>query len=1141
MSATMLALLALGPWSCAAAAAPPLDHVVAGAAAPLAPPVAAAPAPVAPGWGDGCIAPRKCVWVNVVGVTREGDPASQWEQGLRFFMERVNLQGGLRLGEGVHGILNMSILHVNERNVVRVPECYAELYKGLCREPEFIPSGDPPPPNCDGFLPWEINSWRDAFEQEPALYLTPPNVEDPVTAPLLKLSLLECSGRTLLASSEVLFPVSPEETWSDVFSVYGQESDMLAPSPDATNPIEFLHSLGVQNVSIAGVEVIGWDKMISSMELEMERVNATYLKVDDYKSGAALTNRVGPTALPGVLQEAADLLPEALVIIGNAEDTLQNTLAYFADVRKRHVDRATGAKATGYSPPAAFFMGGLAVTPTLQDNSFNYKHEQFTSDAADKDQWENCNHADKSCWSYDQWMGFVPWTADMPHAGPTQWPLGLDNPYDVSPDLRYLGSALDFAKEAQPWIRADCTTSCKSNCEVKCDKLEPTYYHAKAAASLLLFQMAIELSPSHGGYGMPLEDLMDATKITASMRTMNSSLGVETFWGPISFGSEHGGNIKYEIGIGQFQKNSTAPTLVNFKGKPVMDKTTSVKLVKYPAVWPDWCLVNGPMGLTGACPSYYLHKMDLYLAAELILTFVVVVVAGCVCVCWRKKQKGRSSMELQTVKLFHGSVLGTTLAPDVQLTDRDVKARWVQERMRAQLGEHVQSPPIPGIRKARRVHGQSRAGRVPVMFEDMRELQPSNWQDALAKRQIGSGSFGTVYRAEWRGKKVAVKVVRLPTEPDDTSDTVRVLHKEAVQKVTNTFVREVDVCCELVHPNLVETLGYYATEPGLFIVQELLDCSLDMQLYEQYWRPAPAQVLKAAFDIAKGMSHMHTHFVSGSTSGSGISGSNLSQHESPVIHRDLKSFNILLDRRPPLMGDAKTWEIVMKVADFGLARDLKESNDMTVCGTLLWSAPELLNSENYDEKVDVYSFAMTLVELIHGTKPWEDTKDCDGKPTRPHDVPQRVCEGQRPESQLEEATPEMSQLIMSCWDQEPAKRPTFPEVVETVAAMCAVAHAADDPVNRANVLQNYVGQRVAEHNVDNPGAGGDGAGGSPPMDAVVIHMEPEPEPEAERGTATSVGVMSTGTDDTSYSQAEMSIGGRSTATSSRAAAAGTSF
>ena len=112
----------------------------------------------------------------------------------------------------------------------------------------------------------------------------------------------------------------------------------------------------------------------------------------------------------------------------------------------------------------------------------------------------------------------------------------------------------------------------------------------------------------------------------------------------------------------------------------------------------------------------------------------------------------------------------------------------------------------------------------------------------------------------------------------------------------------------MLHPNLVQMLGY-ATKPTLYIVQELLDGgSLDKQLYVEHWRPDEQQLLKGALDVASGMEYLHTHFTKAKD------GRESKRSMRPVIHRDLKSPNILLDKAPPVSRASGWWEVQFKGA-----------------------------------------------------------------------------------------------------------------------------------------------------------------------------------------------------------------------------------
>jgi serine/threonine protein kinase len=126
--------------------------------------------------------------------------------------------------------------------------------------------------------------------------------------------------------------------------------------------------------------------------------------------------------------------------------------------------------------------------------------------------------------------------------------------------------------------------------------------------------------------------------------------------------------------------------------------------------------------------------------------------------------------------------------------------------------------------------------------------------------------------------------------------------KMKVEEVMDDFVTEIEVCCDLNHPNLARLLGY-TEQPRLMMVQELLQFAVDQLLYVDLWKPTTEEVLKSgkrtstllllpcefeslseqiacgtALDVAKGMAYLHTAFEMQSN-----------HHSQPIIHRDLKT------------------------------------------------------------------------------------------------------------------------------------------------------------------------------------------------------------------------------------------------------------
>ncbi|MCO5606830.1 hypothetical protein L7F22_061021 [Adiantum nelumboides] len=203
------------------------------------------------------------------------------------------------------------------------------------------------------------------------------------------------------------------------------------------------------------------------------------------------------------------------------------------------------------------------------------------------------------------------------------------------------------------------------------------------------------------------------------------------------------------------------------------------------------------------------------------------------------------------------------------------------------------------------------------------------FEDLTLGEQIGQGSCGTVYRGLWYGSDVAVKVF---TE------------QEYPPALLDDFRKEVTLMKRLRHPNIVLFMGAVKSMSHLSIVTEFLPRgSLFRLLHRNAQAMDSKRRLRMAVDIARGMNYLH-------------------HCNPPIVHRDLKSSNLLVD---------KNWTV--KVADFGLSR-MKYATFLTTKsgkGTPQWMAPEVLRSEPSDEKADVYSFGVVLWELATGKIPWD--------------------------------------------------------------------------------------------------------------------------------------------------------------------------
>uniref|UniRef100_A0A5B7BFP3 Protein kinase domain-containing protein n=1 Tax=Davidia involucrata TaxID=16924 RepID=A0A5B7BFP3_DAVIN len=273
------------------------------------------------------------------------------------------------------------------------------------------------------------------------------------------------------------------------------------------------------------------------------------------------------------------------------------------------------------------------------------------------------------------------------------------------------------------------------------------------------------------------------------------------------------------------------------------------------------------------------------------------------------------------------------------------------------------------------------------------------------KNIVGHGGSGTVYKIELsNGEVVAVKKLWSGKTKDSASEDQLFLDKE--------LKTEVETLGSIRHKNIVKLYCYFSS----------LDCSLLVYEYMpngNLWDalhkgkilldwPTRHQI---ALGIAQGLAYLHHDLLP------------------PIIHRDIKSTNILLDIN-----------YQSKVADFGIAKVLqarggKESTTTVIAGTYGYLAPEYAYSSKATRKCDVYSFGVVLMELITGKKPveaefgenkniiyWVSTK-VDTK-----EGAMEVLDKQLSGSFKEEMI-KVLWIAIRCTCRTPALRPTMNEVV----------------------------------------------------------------------------------------------------------------
>ncbi|KAK4261058.1 hypothetical protein QN277_004109 [Acacia crassicarpa] len=251
--------------------------------------------------------------------------------------------------------------------------------------------------------------------------------------------------------------------------------------------------------------------------------------------------------------------------------------------------------------------------------------------------------------------------------------------------------------------------------------------------------------------------------------------------------------------------------------------------------------------------------------------------------------------------------------------------------------------------------------------------------------RIGKGSFGEILKAHWRGTPVAVKRI-LPSLSDD-------------KLVVQDFRHEVNLLLKLRHPNVVQFLGAVTEKKPLMLITEYLRGGDLHQYLKEKGSISPSTAVSFALDIARGMAYLHNE-------------------PNVIIHRDLKPRNVLL---------VNSSLEHLKVGDFGLSRLIKVQSSHDVykmtgeTGSYRYMAPEVFKHKKYDKKVDVFSFAMILYEMLEGEPPFANFE--------PYDAAKHAAEGHRPTMKAKGYIPELRELTEQCWAADYHQRPSFLEIL----------------------------------------------------------------------------------------------------------------
>lgn len=287
----------------------------------------------------------------------------------------------------------------------------------------------------------------------------------------------------------------------------------------------------------------------------------------------------------------------------------------------------------------------------------------------------------------------------------------------------------------------------------------------------------------------------------------------------------------------------------------------------------------------------------------------------------------------------------------------------------------------------------SKAGEVTATLEKLMEELPRN--TLFANRyeiieELGKGGMGRVYRAYDKelDEEVAIKLLKAEIASD--------------KKTLDRFKNEIKLARKIIHKNVCRMNDIHEEKDTKFITMEYV---AGEDLKRLLLRMGKIPVEKAVFianQIADGLAEAH---------------------RLGVIHRDLKPHNVLIDKE----GNAR-------IMDFGIAQSLGDrefTREGVMIGTPAYMSPEQVEGKGVDQRSDIYSFGVTLYEILTGRLPFEGDTALSIAMKHKTDIPKD------PQELNPRIPQELSLLILRCMEKEKEKR--YQRVDDIQSALLAIA------------------------------------------------------------------------------------------------------